>query len=65
MMLFLGGIEIIIFLLLLSGVQALLGGVGLLRGGVNIHDTHVVNNVCPLLSEVSDEEISLWFFFVI
>ena len=48
MTLFEASVEILIFLRLLSGFQALLGVFGLLGNGISIHDTHVVNNVRPL-----------------
>ena len=38
------------FFLTISGLQALLGGFGLVGDGVSIHDTHVVNTIhtlCP------------------
>ena len=53
------GIKIIFFLRLLSSLKVLLGGFGLVGGGVSIHDTHVVNNIRPLYTEVYDEEIPL------
>ena len=29
--------------------------------GISIHDAHVVNNVYPILPEVTDQEVSLLF----
>ena len=46
--LFEAGIKIIIFLWFLSGFQELLGVVGLVVGGVIIHNKHVVNTVLTL-----------------
>ena len=57
--LFEAGVNILILLLPLSGFQALFRGVGMVGGGISIHDTHVMNTVHPLRSEVSDEEIPL------
>ena len=54
-MLFEAGVNILLLLCLLSGFQAVLGGFGMVGGGISIHDTHVVNNIRPLLTEVSDE----------
>ena len=27
--------------------------------GISVHDAHVVNTICPILSEVTDQEVSL------
>ena len=40
--------EVLLLLLVLSIIQALLRGFGLVRDGASIHDTHVVNTVYPL-----------------
>ena len=32
-----------------------------MRLGVSVHDTHVVNTAGPILSEVTDQEVSLLF----
>ena len=53
-MLFEAGVKIILHILLLRGFQALLGGFGLVGGGYNIHDTHVMSTVRPLRPEVPD-----------
>ena len=58
-MMFEAGLEILLFLCLLRGFQAPLGGFGVVGGGVSIHDTHVVNTVCPLIPKVSDEDTPL------
>ena len=63
--LFEAGVNIIIFLILLSILQALLGVFGLVGGGVSIHDTHVVNTVRPLHPEVSDEDNPLQLYLVL
>ena len=58
-------IEVILLLLLLGVFQKLLRSFGLVGGGVSIHDTHVVNTVCPLRIEVSDEKIPLHILLVL
>ena len=63
--LFKSGVEVLLLLLLLGGLQALLGDFGLVVGGVSIHDMHVMNTVRPLLSEVYYEEISLQISLVL
>ena len=50
MTLFEADIKVILFLLLLSGFQALIEGFRMVGDGVSIHDMHVVNSVCPLRS---------------
>ena len=55
MTLFEAAIELILLLIPLGSFQSFLGGFGLVGDGVSIHDTHVVNNFCPLRPEVSDE----------
>ena len=47
-------VNILFLILLLSGLQALLGGFGLVGGGVSIHNNHVVNTICPMRPEFSD-----------
>ena len=66
-MLFEAGTEILLFLLLLRGFQALLGGFGLVGGGSNIHGTHVINTFRSLHPDISDEEIPfhLQLYFVL
>ena len=64
-MLFEAGIEVLLLILLLSGFQALLVVFGLVGGGVIIHDTHVMNTVSPLGSDVSDENIPLQISLVL
>ena len=49
------GVKLLLLLFVLGSFQALLGVFGLVEGGVSIHDTHLVNNVCPLCPEVSGE----------
>ena len=51
------GVKVLPLLLLLVGLQALLGVFGLGGGGVRINYTHVVNTVCTLSPEVSDKQI--------
>ena len=63
--LFEAGVEILLFIFLLSGFQALLWFFGMVVGGVSIHDTRVVNTVRPLCTEVSYEEIPLQISFVL
>ena len=46
-MVFESGVELLLILLLLRISQALIGVFGLVRGGVSILDTHVMNTVCP------------------
>ena len=58
------GVEVVLFLVL-SGFQALLGVFGLVVGGVSIHETRIVNNVCTLRPEFFDEEIPLWLSLVL
>ena len=48
-MLFETSVYVILLLLPLSGLQALLGGLGLVGCSIGIHDTYVVNNFRPLL----------------
>ena len=55
--LFEAGVEVLTLLLLLRGLQALIGVFGLVGVEFSIHDMHVVNTVYPLCPEVSDEEI--------
>ena len=55
----------LILLLLISIFQALLGCFGLVVGSIIIHDMYVVNTVCTLYPEVSDEEIPLWISLVL
>ena len=57
--LFEAGVKVFLLLLLLSGFQELIVFFGLVGGGVSIHDTHVVNTVCPLIPKVSDEDTPL------
>ena len=59
------GINILLFLCLLISFQALFGGFGLVGCGAGIHDTHVVNTVCPLHPEVSDEYIPLQLSYIL
>ena len=59
------GVNILLLLCLLSGFQAVLGGFGMVGGGISIHDTHVVNTVRTLNTEVSDEETPLQFSYVL
>ena len=59
------GVRLLFILLLLRSFQAILGFFGLVGGGVSIHGTHVVNTVCPLNPEVSDEEITLQLLLVL
>ena len=59
-MMFEVGAEVFLFLFcLLSSFHTLIDGFGLVGGGVNIHDMNVVNTVCPLHPEVSEDYISL------
>ena len=53
------GVNILIFLLLLSGFQATLGRFGLVGCGVIIYDKHVVNNVHLLCLQVFNENTPL------
>ena len=64
-MLFVADVKVISILLLLRSFQALLGVFGLVGGGVSIHGTHVVNTVCTLHPEVSDEETPLHLLLVL
>ena len=61
--LFEAGVEILLFIFLLSGFQALLWFFGMVVGGVSIHDTRVVNTVRPLCTEVSYEETTFLLSF--
>ena len=63
--LFEAGIKTLLFLLLLSGLQALRRGFGMVGVGVSIHDTYVVNTFLPLRPEVYDEDIPLHLSFVL
>ena len=58
-MLFEAIIEILLLLPIISGFQALLGFLGLVRAGISIHNTHIMNTVRPLRIEVYDEETPL------
>ena len=40
-------------------IQAPLWILRLVRQGVGVHDTHVVDTVCPLLPEVMDKKFAL------
>ena len=53
--LFEAGVKVLLLIILLSGLQALLGGFGQVGGGVHIHATHVVNTVRLLRPKVSDQ----------
>ena len=64
-MLFEAGIKLLLFIILLSSLQVLLGVFGLVGGGVSIHDTRVVNKFHTLIPEVADEEIPLQISLVI
>ena len=55
MTLFEAAIDSVLLLIPLCSFQSFLGGFGLVGDGLSIHDTHVVNTVCPLRPEVSDE----------
>ena len=50
------GVKLLLFSRFLRGFQPLLSFFGPVGGEVSIHDTHIVNTVRPLLSEVSDED---------
>ena len=50
------GVKLLLLLHLISGFHALLRVFGLVGSGISIHDTHVVNTVCDLHPEVSDED---------
>ena len=28
---------------------------------ISVHDTHVVNTICPILTDVPEQKVSLWF----
>ena len=58
-------IEILLFLLLIRGFQALLRFLGMLGDEISIQDPHVVNSVRPLHPEVFDEEIPLQLSLVL
>ena len=64
-MVFESGVELLLILLLLRSSQALIGVFGLVRGGVSILDTHVMNTVCPLCPEVSGEDIPIHISLVL
>ena len=55
----------LIFICLLTVLQTLLIGLGLLGGGIIIHNTHVVNAVHYLRPEVYNEEIHLHIYLVL
>ena len=55
MTLFESAIELVLLLIPLCSFQSFIGVFGLVGDGISIHDTHVVNTVCPLRPEVSDE----------
>ena len=42
-------------------VEALLRRLAYIRQGISVHDTHVVNTVCPLLPEVLDKKVAFLF----
>ena len=42
-------------------VQAPCWILGPVRGGVSVHNLHAVDTVCPLLPEVTDQQIALMF----
>ena len=42
-------------------LQKSLGGLLLIGLCVSVHDTHVVNTVCPIVPEVPDQKVSLLF----
>ena len=50
--------QVLTLFLLLFHQEALLCQLFLLIEGVSVPDTHVVNNVCPSLPEVADQQIS-------
>ena len=55
-MIFEVGVKVLLLILLLRGLQTLIGFFEPVGGGVIIYDMHVVNNVCSLRPEVSEEE---------
>ena len=59
------GVDILIFIRLLRGLQAPFRGFGLVGGGIIIHDTYVVNTVYPLHPEVSDKNTPLRLSYVL
>ena len=65
MMLFKSGVKVILILLLFRNFQELFRGFVPVGGGVNIQNTHVMNTVCPLYPEVSDDETPLQISLVL
>ena len=49
----------LILIPLLCHLDKLLGQLVPMREGVSVHDSHVVNNVCPSLTEVANQKVSL------
>ena len=64
-MLFESGVNILLFIVLLSGIQTLIRYLGLVGGGFSIHDTHIMNTILLLHPELYCEEIPLQIFFAL
>ena len=52
-------VEVLLLIFALGGLNALLWGFGMVGDGVIIHDTHVANNVRPLIPKVLDKKVPL------
>ena len=52
-------LQVLMLRILLLHLEALLRRLFLVGEGINVHDTHVMNTVCPSLPEVAGQQISL------
>ena len=53
-------LQAIFLLLLILHLEKLIRRLVPVIGGVTVHGTHVMKTIRPSLSEVADQEISLW-----
>ena len=49
-------VEVLLLIILIIGLQVLLGGFGLVGDGVSIRDTHTMNTILPLHPQVPYQE---------
>ena len=54
-------LQVHLLLTLLRLLQTFLGGLLPIGICISVHDTHVVNTVCPILPEVPEQKVSLLF----
>ena len=54
-------LQVHLLLTLLHLFQKFLRGLPPIRLSISVHETHVVNTVCPILPEVPEQKVSLMF----